>query len=898
VEVSLAEWLEGLERPDLETLLRRRPEARSLFDAKRCDLRALAEAISRPEAVMAAAESLDGFLLNLLHAALLLNPDASASSLSALAPGVDPRELAAGAEELSKWGLAFVIPNHVPGVGPAGLAGPEGNGSAAVPRATSDGSRTVIRGGLSAGRSGNWSLYVPACVANVVSHPRGMGPPVRRALAGHSPALLARIAANLGLAAPRPSKGAGSVAEIAAALLDPGRVAGLLADAPSGSREIVGMAREVGGVLRWDELVRGGLVRWHQSHWTGQGTALSPLEWLESRGLLVTISGTTYDGTPVAVPAEVEVALRGGKMFESWPPAQPPKLAAGRPPGAAAKTEAAVAKPAQPEVGDPGKSVADLEALLDLWAQVEPPSLQKGGLGVRELRRAAKAIGLPEGYVAFLYALAVESGLLAHDDRRRVVPSPAAAAWAAKPPALRWAGLFETYLSGMLWVETRGGLIDIDKVEPRAYLVRLRRSLLSELAALPTGATTDVNLVGRRLMWRHPLLIHCEDCARTLTSQVAQALGWLGTLAAPPLMSLLEPARSAAADRGWTHQVGPATAAFTPAVSEITVGADLSIVVPGPPVPGLGAALARFADLQASSPARIYRLSEASVRRALDAGMKGSEITEVLVAHAPRGLPQNVAYLIDDVANRHGHVVVGHAGLYVRSDDPALLAGVIADRRLTSFAPRLLAPTVALLDGDDPAKALSALRSAGYLPVAEAGGAALTASKVPAVSPILLRLMRSGPAAASWADLAPNEAEALAEALVQGSRGPAAAAQERPAPGMTQPRAAAVAPAGVELQGPTRTNPDDVRRLLELAANEETVVEIAYVTSRGRTSMRKVEPYAVLGSRLYATCHLTGAELAIQLARVASARVTGDPVDDEEDEDEDLIVLLKPLPSR
>jgi hypothetical protein len=559
-----------------------------------------------------------------------------------------------------------------------------------------------------------------------------------------------------------------------------------------------------------------------------------------------------------------------------------------------------VAKGAQPVVGDPGKSVADLEALLDLWTQMEPPSLQKGGLGVRELRRAAKAIGLPEGYVAFLYALAVESGLLAHDDRRRVVPSPAAAAWAAKPPAQRWAGLFETYLSGMLWVETRGGLVDIDKVEHRAYLVRLRRSLLSELAALPTEATTDVNLLGRWLIWRHPLLIHCEDCARTLTSQVAQALGWLGTLAAPPRMSLLEPARSAVANPGWTDRAGPAAAAFTPTVSEITVGADLSIIVPGPPVPALGAALARFADLQASSPARMYRLSEASVRRALDAGMKGSQITEVLVAHAPRGLPQNVAYLIDDVANRHGNIVVGHAGLYVRSDDPSLLAGVIADRRLTSFTPRLLAPTVALLDGDDSAKALSALRSAGYLPVAEAGGAALTASKAPAVSPILLRPMRSGPAGPSWADLAPDEAESLAEALVQGSRGPAAAGQEGRLPAMTIAMAGATgrAPAGDEPQGPTCTNPDDVRRLLEWAAHEETVVEIAYVTSRGRTSMRKVEPYAVLGSRLYATCHLTGAELAIRLARVASARATGDPVDDEEDEDESPTLLLKPLPSR
>jgi predicted DNA-binding transcriptional regulator YafY len=123
---------------------------------------------------------------------------------------------------------------------------------------------------------------------------------------------------------------------------------------------------------------------------------------------------------------------------------------------------------------------------------------------------------------------------------------------------------------------------------------------------------------------------------------------------------------------------------------------------------------------------------------------------------------------------------------------------------------------------------------------------------------------------------------------------------------MTQPRAAAVAtagatgraPAGDELHAPACTNPDDVRRLLEWAANEETVVEIAYVTSRGRTSMRKVEPYAVLGSRLYATCHVTGAELVIQLVRVASARATGDPADDEEDEDEGLIMLLKPLPSR
>ena len=65
--------------------------------------------------------------------------------------------------------------------------------------------------------------------------------------------------------------------------------------------------------------------------------------------------------------------------------------------------------------------------------------------------------------------------------------------------------------------------------------------------------------------------------------------------------------------------------------------------------------------------------------------------------------------------------------------------------------------------------------------------------------------------------------------------------------------------------------------------------------------MRKVEPYAVLGSRLYATCHLTGAERVIQLGPVASAWATGDPLDDEDDEydeDEGPSLLLEPLTSR
>ena len=82
-------------------------------------------------------------------------------------------------------------------------------------------------------------------------------------------------------------------------------------------------------------------------------------------------------------------------------------------------------------------------------------------------------------------------------------------------------------------------------------------------------------------------------------------------------------------------------------------------------------------------------------------------------------LPQSVRYLIEDVGRRHGRLVAGRGGLFVRSDDPSIVAAVVADRRLARLEPRALAPTVALFGEHDLDKLLKALRAAGYMPVAE-----------------------------------------------------------------------------------------------------------------------------------------------------------------------------------
>jgi len=69
----------------------------------------------------------------------------------------------------------------------------------------------------------------------------------------------------------------------------------------------------------------------------------------------------------------------------------------------------------------------------------------------------------------------------------------------------------------------------------------------------------------------------------------------------------------------------------------------------------------------------------------------------VLVIHENRGLNP----YIEDVARRHGNLVVGRTSLYLRSEDPMLLRAAVADRRLASMRPHLIAPTVAVLEADD-----------------------------------------------------------------------------------------------------------------------------------------------------------------------------------------------------
>jgi hypothetical protein len=248
------------------------------------------------------------------------------------------------------------------------------------------------------------------------------------------------------------------------------------------------------------------------------------------------------------------------------------------------------------------------------------------------------------------------------------------------------------------------------------------------------------------------------------------------------------------------------------------------------------------ADVESAGGATVYRVTEATVRRALDSGRSATELHELFRLRSRTPVPQALTYLIDDVARRHGALRVGTASAYLRCDDTALVAQVLADRQNDSLRLRRIAPTV-LVSKSAVNRVLEVLRQAGYAPVAESPDGAVLLSRPearrasPRTSPIrvvaeppvpsrdqlseAIRVMRAGD-------------RALREARRVNSSGPRDAANLTEIPNLTT-----AATLG----------------LLRQAAREGRQVWLGYVNAQGAASQRIVEPSSISGGFLHGYDH-------------------------------------------
>ncbi|MET9673578.1 helicase C-terminal domain-containing protein [Streptomyces sp. NPDC006482] len=545
--------------------------------------------------------------------------------------------------------------------------------------------------------------------------PTGLGPTVAEATSGMSPGRVQEIIAAAGLTSTHDPVSA--VAVLTGLFTDRARMDALLDTAPPEALAVL------------DRLV------WGPPYGEVTANPAPPVRWLRDRGLLLPVSPRT-----MVLPREVALHLRGGRAHRVPEPLPP---------------EPVVQRDYRPQVVDGAAAgqayvaLATIEELLKSWDRGGPPVLRAGGLAVRDLKRVAALLDVSEPIAAFWLELGYAAGLLASDGEadERYAPTPAYDDWLDLPPAERWARLVTPWLtatrtSGLVGgQDTKGRTLSVLGPElDRSSAPEVRHRVLLLLATLPPGAAADPESLLARLRWERPLRGaggHASAGAADLryriarwTLEEAELLGLTGrgALCGPARALLNLPLAEAASptDPGGGVEVSvAATRAATllapllpEAVDHVLLQADLTAVAPGPLRRPLAEALGVLADVESKGGATVYRFTPGSVRRALDSGQTATELHDFLTKHSTTPVPQPLAYLIDDVARRHGHLKVGAASAYVRCDDDTVLGEILADRRSALLGLRRIAPTV-LAAQTDPGSLLDGLRSMGYAPAAE-----------------------------------------------------------------------------------------------------------------------------------------------------------------------------------
>jgi hypothetical protein len=572
--------------------------------------------------------------------------------------------------------------------------------------------------------------------------------------------------------------------------------------------------------------------------------ARTPVQRLLARGLLRRIDAST-----VELPAQVGLALRGDRPLgplELNEPALPTQQC----------DPALVDSTAASAVLD---LLRHIERLFTEWSADPPPVLRSGGLGVRDLRRTARLLGIDEATVTLLAEVTLAAGLITWTDEgpgtKVWLPTVAADSWLTTSPQRRWAMLAHTWLK----LPRLPGLIGTrdDKDRPMAALsddIRQprapvgRRRILEIIAELPAGrGIQQAAELAAVLAWRAPRQDgRWRDEVVGWTVQEATTLGVLA-------LGALASAGRALLDEGAAAAAAVLLTALPEPVSHVVVQADRTVVAPGPLEPELQREIGLVADVESAGGATVYRVTEDTVRRALDAGRSAADLHELFRTRSVTPVPQSLSYLIDDVARRHGRLRGGATAAFLRCDDPMLLTELMAHPVAARCGLRRLAPTV-LVSPLSLTALLDEVRSAGFLPVAEGSDGKVVDLRAGARR----AKVRVQPARHATVPPTPS-AEQLAALVTTVRAGDTAASTSwRPAAGRQE------VSTGATLE------------LLQDAAHTGSSVCIGYVDSHGVATRRIVRPVSVGGGVLEGIDRRADELCRFPLHRITSAAVISD----------------------
>lgn len=387
-----------------------------------------------------------------------------------------------------------------------------------------------------------------------------------------------------------------------------------------------------------------------------------------------------------------------------------------------------VERPVPRSLTDPGPEqippvVGRVDQLLDRWSASPPRALKSGGLGVKQVRSAAKGLGVTSSEVGLLAALAIELGLLApvvtatrgrgrnasFDEEWR--PTERRSEWSSDPAWRRWATLVQEWLDSQQ-LDVAGKAIERHESDaPLLNRPLTRRSYLEALASLGVGFGLEKADLDAWLAFRMPSVM-APAVVEQLTDE-AQALGLVTKQGPIGLTSIAHRLLEG------LDQLAAATAGTA---DQFTLQGDHTVIAPPDLHPDVAGDLERLSRLESDAGARIYRVDGESLIRAFDDGWTPERVLAFLGEHSTTPVPQNVERTVRDAAERHGRLLIGSATTWVTSDDPSALAEAVAVKaaHLESISPGLAVSSLA------PEKVAEALRRKGLAPKEQ------TAEKPPA----------------------------------------------------------------------------------------------------------------------------------------------------------------------
>ena len=340
--------------------------------------------------------------------------------------------------------------------------------------------------------------------------PAGLGPPAAALLSLRSSDELLAIASNVGMSVGCVQRDETHlVAGLAKRLTDPERIRALMKSSPEDAFAL-GMRL----AFRTPTISTSVGFRTVYSRTAPEHSWRAPHLWLARHGLVV-----EQEWYAAVMPREVAMVLRDGRPFETVTAVRPPLF-----PMAvdSSKVESSAASRAASLVGA-------VERLIEQLTSNPARLLKSGAVGLRDLKRLAKASELDPADAGVVVELAVLAGLVGTDlTNWSAVPLPACDSWLYLPPEKRWEVLVRAWLAAPTFMGRAGGSGSKDKRRCTPFgegqspdAPELRARYLAALLDADPGTGLDEDSLSVRLEWDAPLL-WSNVPARPLT-----AVGWM-----------------------------------------------------------------------------------------------------------------------------------------------------------------------------------------------------------------------------------------------------------------------------------------------------------------------------------------------------------------------------------